>query len=254
VGVHVRQNRDWWNAASEGYQDRHARTLTPDTLSWGAWRAPESELLVLGDVADRDVLEIGCGAAQSSIALALLGARPVGLDVSEAQLAHGRQLMAGLDLEVPLIHGNAEQLPFGDDRFDLVFCDYGAMTFASPLQAVPEAARVLRPGGVLAFTTTTPLLFMCWPDGEMDPGTTLTRDYFGMHEIDDGGVARFSLGYGEWIRLFRECGLIVEDLIELRPGPEDETSFGPPGARAWSRRFPAEHVWKVRSAGVAGAR
>ena len=245
----MQRNRAWWDDASERYRQRHARKLDPDTLSWGVWRVPESELRILTDVAGKDILEVGCGAAQSSIALAQMGARPVGLDVSERQLEHGRRLMAEAGVEVPLIHGDAETLPFEAERFDVVFCDYGAMTFASPLKTVPEAARVLRPGGILAFTTTTPLLFMCWPDKAMDPGTELTRDYFGMFEIPDGGVSRFNLAHGEWIRLFRSTGFMVEDLVELRPGSDDETSFGPPGARAWARRWPAENVWKVRKVG-----
>ena len=246
TSAYVQRNRAWWNEASDDYQKRHARKLTPDTLSWGVWRVPEAELQILEEVAGKDVLEVGCGAAQSSIALALLGARPVGLDLSEKQLAHGRRLLSGADVKFPLVLGNAEYLPFRDESFDIVFCDYGAMTFASLFKAVPEAARVLRADGILAFTTTTPLLFMCWPDGVMDPGQELTRDYFDMFEIADGGLSRFSLGYGDSIRLFRQAGFVVEDLIELRPEPEDETSFGPPGAKEWARRWPAEQVWKVR--------
>ena len=46
------------------------------------WQLPESELQILGDVAGKDVLEYGCGAAQWSILLAQAGARPVGLDNS----------------------------------------------------------------------------------------------------------------------------------------------------------------------------
>ena len=244
--THIERNQTWWNEASDRYQERHARKLTPETLSWGVWRVPESELRVLETVTGKDALEVGCGAAQSSIALALRDAQPVGLDLSERQLAHGRRLQGETGIKFPLILGNAESLPFEDKSFDIVFSDYGAMTFGSPLKTIPEAARVLRPGGILAFTTTSPLLFMCWPDGAMDPGHELTRDYFGMFEITDGGLSRFNLSYGDCIRLFRRTGFLVEDLIELRPGPEGETSFGPPGAKDWARHWPAEHVWKVR--------
>ena len=47
-------------------------------------------------------------------------------------------------------------------------------------------------------------------------GETLALDYFGLHRIDDGEIT-FQLPYGEWIRLFRANGFVVEDLIELRP-------------------------------------
>ena len=64
-------------------------------MAWGVWQIPEAELHVLGDVDGRDILELGCGAAQWSIALAQAGARPVGLDLSDRQLEHARRLDRG---------------------------------------------------------------------------------------------------------------------------------------------------------------
>jgi len=58
--------------------------------AWGVWQIPEDEIHALGEVAGKDVLELGCGAAQWSIELAGRGARPVGLDLSERQLEHAR--------------------------------------------------------------------------------------------------------------------------------------------------------------------
>jgi ubiquinone/menaquinone biosynthesis C-methylase UbiE len=49
-------------------------------MGWGTWHQPESELQVLGEVAGRDLLELGCGSAQWSIALARADARPVVFD------------------------------------------------------------------------------------------------------------------------------------------------------------------------------
>ena len=99
----------------------------------------------------KDVLEFGCGAAQWSIALAKRGARPVGLDLSDRQLEHARRLMAEAGVDFPLVHASAESVPLPDASFDIVFCDHGAMTFADPYRTVPEAARLLRPGGLFAF-------------------------------------------------------------------------------------------------------
>jgi ubiquinone/menaquinone biosynthesis C-methylase UbiE len=127
-------------------------------LAWGVWQLPESELQVLGEVRGKDVLELGCGAAQWSIALHRVGARVTGLDVSERQLEHARELMAEAAAEFPLVRASAESLPFGDASFDIVFCDHGAMTFADPFLTIPEAARILRPGGLLAFSTHTPII------------------------------------------------------------------------------------------------
>ena len=122
------RNRAFWDARADEYQETHREHIGRPEPRWGIWQLPESELQVLGDVAGKDVLELGCGAAQWSILLAAQGARCVGFDNSERQLEHARA--AGADF--PLVHGSAESLPFPDGSFDLVFCDHGAMTFADP--------------------------------------------------------------------------------------------------------------------------
>ena len=86
---HEEQNRRSWDAYSDEYQQRHGGDLAASGgLAWGTYQIPEAELRIFGgDVAGKDILEFGCGAAQWSIALAGAGARPVGLDLSERQLA-----------------------------------------------------------------------------------------------------------------------------------------------------------------------
>ena len=91
--------------------------------------------------------------------------------------------------------------------FDIVFCDYGAMTFADPYLTVPEVARLLRPGGLFAFNHASPIRQIAWPLDAERAGDRLVYDYFGMHEFDDGETIDFNLPYGEWIRLFRAVGL-----------------------------------------------
>lgn len=244
---HEAQNRASWNADSDDYQARHGDQLAASTgLAWGVTQIPESELRVLGDVAGKDVLELGCGAAQWSTALARLGARPVGIDLSERQLEHARRLMAEAGVDFPLIHGSAEHVPLPDASFDIVFCDHGAMTFADPYRTVPEAARLLRSGGLFAFSHHTPIESIVWPLDSDKVGDRLVVDYFGMHRLDDGESSTFQLPYGEWIRLFRSNGLVVEDLIEPRPADGATSSYRTEGELAWARRWPAEEIWRVR--------
>lgn len=246
---HEAQNRASWNADSDAYQARHGDQLAASTgLAWGVTQIPESELRILGDVAGKDTLELGCGAAQWSIGLALLGARPVGLDLSDRQLEHARRLMADAGVEFPLIHGSAENVPLPDASFDIVFCDHGAMTFADPYRTVPEAARLLRPGGLFAFSHHTPIETIAWPLEAEKVGDRLVLDYFGMHRFDDGETTTFQLPYGEWIRLFRANGFVVEDLIEPRPADDVVSSYRDAEELAWARRWPAEEIWRVRKA------
>jgi SAM-dependent methyltransferase len=244
--VHAARNREAWDAYSDEYQERHGTQLADSGgAAWGVAQIPESELNVLGDVAGLDVLELGCGAAQWSIALAQRGARPVGLDLSERQLEHARRLMAAAGVDFPLIHGSAEAVPLPDASFDIVFCDHGAMTFADPYRTVPEAARLLRPGGLFAFSHHSPIETICWPLDAEHVGERLALDYFGMHAIDDGENVSFQLPFGEWIRLFRANGLAIEDLIEPRPGPDATSSYRSTEDLAWSRRWPAESIWRL---------
>ncbi len=244
---HARRNRGSWNDDSDSYQAEHGPTLAASGgMAWGAWQIPESELQVLGDVRGKDVLEFGCGAAQWSIALAKVGARPVGLDLSDRQLEHARTLMGHAGIDFPLVHASAEAVPLPDAIFDIVFCDHGAMTFADPYLTVPEVARLLRPGGLFAFSHGSPILSIAWALDADRAGERLVSDYFGMHRFDDGDSIEFNLPYGEWIRLFRANSFSVEDLIEPRPAPDATSTYRDTFERDWSRRWPAESIWRLR--------
>jgi SAM-dependent methyltransferase len=239
-------NRRWWNANSDDYQAAHGPRLEATALAWGVWRIAEAELGVLGPVAGRDVLELGCGAAQWTHALRRSGARAVGIDLSEVQLSHARRHASDCAAPVPLVHGSAELLPFRAASFDVVFCDHGATSFAPPAATVAEAARVLRPGGRFAFCMSTPLRDVCWDTRADHLGRALQASYFDLAKIEDEGSQLYQLPYGAWIRLFRRHGFEIEDLIELRPPPGAGTTYEGYAPLDWARAWPAEHIWKLR--------
>ena len=239
-------NRAAWNAWSEEYQERHGPQLDERPRAWGGFAIPDETLGALGDVRGQRVLELGCGGGQWSMFLAREGVDVVGLDLSEVQLARARRLAAVEG--VPLVQAAAEAPPFADGSFDVVFCDHGGMTWADPYLTVPEVARLLRPGGRLVFNASTPWLSVCWDEASGAPGDRLVQDYFGLHaEADDDGSTSYTLPYGEWIRLFRRHGLVVEDLIELQP-PADATTTYTFLSKDWARRWPGEQIWIVRKA------
>ena len=243
------RNRAYWDRKSDEYQARNAAFIGRPEPRWGMWQLPESELGVLGDVAGKDVLELGCGAAQWAILLAQSGARMVGLDNSERQLEHAREPMRVAGIDFPLVHSGAEEIPLPDASFDIVFCDHGAMTFADPYLTVPEAARLLRPDGLFAFSHVTPLEWVCWNDETDTIEPRLHRDYFGIHRLEEAdGPAEFNLPYGEWIRLFRENGLRVEALIEIQPPLGVESTYRSARETQWARSWPMEEIWKCRKA------
>ena len=181
------------------------------------------------------------------MALALRGARPVGLDLSDAQLEHASRLVAERGVAVRLVQGDVEALPFDDGAFDIVFADHGGFSFADPYRAVPEAARVLRSGGLLAFCRSHPIMTVAEPLDAEHAEERLVNPYFEMHRIDwPGWMVEYQLPFGEWIRLFRRSGLLIEDLIEPRPDPGAVSTYRDDVDREWSRRWPAETIWRLR--------
>jgi SAM-dependent methyltransferase len=241
-------NRDLWDQQSADYQAKHREQLAASGgAAWGVWQLPESQLRVLGDVCDRDVLELGCGAAQWSIALHGLGARVTALDNSASQLAHARALMAAAATDFRLVHASAESTGLADASFDIIFCDHGAMAFGDPYQTIPEVARLLRIGGLLAFSMHTPILDLTWARGCDHPGACLVRNYWDLHAIEEpGDPIVFQLPYGTWIKLFCQNGFVIEDLIELRPPEGATSSYCNDQDLEWARQWPMEHIWRVR--------
>jgi SAM-dependent methyltransferase len=202
------------------------------------------------DLAGLDAIELGCGTGYVSAWLARRGARPVGIDNSPRQLETAARLQREHGLDFPLLLGNAERVPFPDASFDFAISEYGAVLWADPYAWVPEAARLLRPGGRLHVLTNGLLAYLTVPDLETDgpADEILKRPLFGMHRTvwpDEPDAVEFHLSHGDWIRLFRANSLEVEDLVEVQV-PEDATTRYPWMHADWARRWPCEEVWKVR--------
>lgn len=122
---HVRRNRVHWDALAAEYVGPGERAWARQEPTWGIWHVPDAELHVLPDnLAGRDVIELGCGTAYIAAWLARRGARVVGIDNSAAQLATARRLQGEYGLTFPLLHGNAEQVPYPDASFDVAISDW----------------------------------------------------------------------------------------------------------------------------------
>lgn len=244
---HVLRNRKAWDQWAADYAAAGERSWRSEPR-WGIWSIPDATVHILPEVSGLDVIELGCGTAYVSSWLVRRGGRVTGIDNSAAQLSTARKLQEKHGLHFPLIHGDAEHVPLPNTSFDLAISEYGASIWCDPYRWVPEAARLLRPGGQLIFLVNGSLLMLCMPDEEDVPAEPmLRRDYFGMHRFEwpDDDSVEFHLGYGDWIRLLRRTGFEVEDLVELRPGPNASTRY-PFVTLEWARRWPSEEVWMAR--------
>jgi SAM-dependent methyltransferase len=106
------------------------------------------------------VLDVACGTGVVAVTAAIKGAHVTGLDLTPELLAAAKQNAATAGVVIDFHEGDVEQLPFGDATYDAVVSQFGHMFAPRPDVAVREMLRVLKPGGVLAFSTWPPELLL----------------------------------------------------------------------------------------------
>ena len=251
IPAHVRINREAWTKANTEYNDARADvSWAQDRITWGVWGTPESELQVLPDVQGKDVVELGCGTAYFGAWLKKKGARRVvGVDVTPAQLDTARRLNAEHSLGLELLEANAESIPLDNAQFDLAISEYGASIWCDPAQWIPEAARLLRPGGELVFMRNSTISMLCMPDaGNVQKSLQRPqRDLYRLEWTDDDPGVEFHLGTSAMLHALQRSGFELLDFVEI---------FAPESAEnhprydyvtsEWAKRWPAEEIWRLR--------
>ncbi|HVM03334.1 MAG TPA: class I SAM-dependent methyltransferase [Acidimicrobiales bacterium] len=165
-----------WDRFAATYE-AHARPPA-DVAHYGADIGTEADFRLLGDLARKRVLELGCGAAQNSIAFAKQGAIAIGVDASAEMLAIGRRLCEREEVRVELRQGDMADLAFlRADSVDLVFSS-GAFGFVEDLgRVLRQVHRVLRTGAPLVFSLPHPAYHMIDGDDPEQP-PRIRRSYF----------------------------------------------------------------------------
>jgi SAM-dependent methyltransferase len=242
-------NRELWAVLNEQFTDAAAASQwSRGEVVWGLFAIPDHVLGALGDVRDLDVLELACGTAYFSAWLAKAGARPVALDLSGEQLATARELQRRVGPEFPLVQGDADRAPLRSGSFDVVVSEHGAAAWCDPELWLPEAARLLRPGGRLVFLTNSLLSALTVPaEGGVAEDRLLRGQRDTYHIRWPGGGAEFHPSHGDWVRLLGRAGFVVEALHELYAPPDagDHPYYEIVSAE-WASQWPAEELWVAR--------
>lgn len=219
-------NRRWWDADADDYHAEHGDFLGVADFVWCPENLRESDARLLGEVAGRRILEVGCGSAPCARWLADRGAEVVAFDLSAGMLRHARQAAVDTGIVVPLVQADVCQLPFAAASFDLAFSAFGAIPFVAESDAaLREVARVLRPGGRWVFSVTHPMRWM-FPDDPGPRGLTVIQSYFDRSpyvEVDGDGIPAYVEHHrtlGDRIRELVAAGFTLVDLIEPE-WPED---------------------------------
>ncbi|MEO8213056.1 MAG: class I SAM-dependent methyltransferase [Myxococcales bacterium] len=143
------------------FHDRWAAEIDPtDTLvdeTFTSITAVENQhiLAQFGDVRGKRILDYGCGAAEGGVFLAKQGARVVGIDVSAGMLGAAQRLAARHGVEIETRQVTSDLIPAGDQEFDLIYGN-GVLHHVSLPVAIPELARVMKPGGKGCFIEPLP--------------------------------------------------------------------------------------------------
>ena len=250
---HVAENRRHWDMDASNWLASGERAWAQDEPTWGIWGVANSALPLLPhDLAGLRAIELGCGTGYVSAWMRRCGASVYAIDNSAEQLATARRLATehGVD-DIDWVHGNAESVPQPDGSFDFAISEYGAAIWCDPQLWIPEAHRLLRPGGRLVFLGNHPFAMVCSPiDGASPAGRSLERPYFGLDRLDwtgaleDPGGIEFNMEISSWMRLFRNVGFDVAAYHEIQaPVSAEGTNFSVPAE--WAKEFPAEQAWEL---------
>ena len=213
--------KEGWDKIANYYQRKMRIPL--DDVYWGEFVAMESHLGILGNVRGKRILEIGCGAAQNSIALAKRGADVCGIDLSRNQILFGKRLARKEGARIDLMVGNMETLPFKDESFDLVTTAISLLYVPDLRATFAEVNRVLGKDGYFTFNEVHPLVggklisFRGQPAGAVS-------DYFKRRivrwtdRLPDGSTVKMHSYYRtlqDYFDALVESGFVIERYLEL---------------------------------------
>lgn len=175
------------------------------------------------------VLDVACGtgivARQSAPRVGESGL-VIGLDINEGMLAMAEQTVAKVHLDIEWRLGDATELPFSDEEFDVVCCQQALQFFDDPIAALEEMRRVLSPGGRAALSV--------WRPVEQQPGYGILAEALERYVGDDAGTMMRS-PFPEWdvdhLHSISEAAGCIDESVTIEIG-----SMRYPSTREFVRR------------------
>ena len=230
-----------------------ARRGTPSlssTVQFGTDLPTEADLRLCGSVNGKRVLDVGCGAGENAVAMALQGAHVIAIDASSAQLALGRRLAEAAETRVEWHEGDAADLAFlRADSIDLALATGVVQEIEDVDRLFRQVHRVLRAGAAFVFSHDHPMRLALGRDDE-DPGNLplgpleVRRSYFDGAPIvtkrEGEAVQLWPRTVADVFSALHRAGYRVDVLLE----PETLRSADPGPA------IPTTVLWRARKEGV----
>lgn len=218
----TKEVKDWWEATSMYFQEDIDMDIGVDWTGLGY-----GDFDLLGDVEGADILELGCGGGQCSIALAQRGASITGLDLSKEQLSYARELANDHDVEVGFVQGDVTDLGmFDDERFDIAFNAWVFQWVGDLAACFGETYRVLRQNGRFVFSIPHPFYELADSEShEITESYFDTGRYVISHEKMEVDQVMFRHTVSDIHNALVRNGFTVERIHE--PGTADPTEYEP---------------------------
>jgi SAM-dependent methyltransferase len=164
------ENRRSWNAATKAHNS-HKRDQARFLREGGSTLFPEERAL-LGDVAGKTLVHLQCNAGQDTLSLAKLGATVTGVDISDTAIQFATRLAADSGIAATFVRADVydwlTSAAAAGERFDIVFCSYGAICWLSDLACWAKGiAAILKPGGRFVTVEFHPFLMVFREDWQL---------------------------------------------------------------------------------------
>lgn len=231
-----------WDRLSDDYQAAHK--IPTRYIHYGPHCPTEDDLRLLGDVTGKNVVELGCGGGQCSIAFAKRGAQVIGVDLSERQLSYARKLASKENVNVKFIKAEIEDLStIPDGSQDVAFSAYAFQYVKDLKAALDEIYSVLRSGGIFVFSLDHPF-YWCFPENSSE--LRIAHSYFNENPRKGYLGREYPRTLSRLFNTLFESGFIVATIIEPRPiEREGEEDLWPEYGIDRLKMVPATIIFKV---------